>query len=219
MKSRFLPFGYAQGAELQKLEAGCVIATIDECDFAGDAAGEGAREEERGVADFELVDVAVKGSSLLNGGEDAGKVADAASGESLDGASGDGVDADVLRAEIRGEVADDGLEGSFRRAHDVVVREDLVGAIVGEGEDRAALGHERLGGAGERNQRIGADIEGDAEVFTGGLDDSVLDVWGEANGVDEDVELSVCGFELLEDGVDVGIDGDIAAEGLGAGEF
>ncbi len=36
--------------------------------------------------------------------------------------------------------------------------------------------------------------------------------------VDDDVEFAVGGFELLEDGVDVGVDGDVATEGLGAGE-
>ena len=51
------------------------------------------------------------------------------------------------------------------------------------------------------------------------LEDGVLDVGREADGVDEDVEFAVGGFELLEDGVDVGVDGDVAAEGFGAGEI
>jgi len=36
--------------------------------------------------------------------------------------------------------------------------------------------------------------------------------------VDEDVNFSVGGSELLEDTVDVGVDGDVAAEGLSSGE-
>ena len=121
-------------------------------------------------------------------------------------------------AEIGGEIADGSFERGFGDAHDVVVGKDLLGAVVGEGEDGAAFGHERLGGAGEGDEGVDADVVGDAEVFAGGVEDSVLDVWGEADGVDEDVELAVGGFELLEDGVDVGVDGDVAAEGLCAGK-
>ena len=83
-------------------------------------------EEEGGVADFGLVDVAVERGALFDGGEDLGEVADAAGGEGFDGAGGDGVDADVLWAERGGEVADGGFERGLGDTHDVVVGEDLV---------------------------------------------------------------------------------------------
>src|SRR6185503_18496119 len=50
------------------------------------------------------------------------------------------------------------------------------------------------------------------------MEDIVLNIWREADGVDENVELAVGGLELLEDVVDVGIDGDVALEGAGAGQ-
>src|ERR1700733_9726622 len=106
---------------IMALETGGVVAAVYEGDFAGDSAGEVAGEEEGGVADFELIYVAVERGTLLDCGEDAGEVADAAGGEGLDGASGDGVDADLLRAEVGGEVADDGLKRGLGGAHDVVV--------------------------------------------------------------------------------------------------
>jgi hypothetical protein len=200
-------------------EAGDVIAAVDKGDFAGDAAGQVAGEEEGGVADLESVDVAMERAAFFDGVEDLAEVADASGGEGFDWACGDGVDANFFCAEVGGEVADGGFQSGFCDAHDVVVGEDLFSAVVGEGEDGAALGHEWLCAAGEGDEGVDADVVGDAEVVALGVEDVVLDVGSEADGVDEDVDLSIGGFELLEDGVDVGVDGDVAAEGFGAGEI
>ena len=130
------------------LEAGGVEAAVYKGDFAGDAAGKVAREEHGCVAHFELIYVAVERGALFDCGKDAGEVADPASGQSLDGACGDGVDSDLLRAEVGGEVADRGFETGFGYAHDVVVGKDLLGAVVGESENRATFGHEGLSCSG-----------------------------------------------------------------------
>ena len=70
------------------LDAGDVEAAVDEGDLSGDGAGEGGAEEEGGVADFGLLDVAVEGGAFGDGVEDAAEVADAAGGEGFDGAGG-----------------------------------------------------------------------------------------------------------------------------------
>ena len=57
----------------------------------------------------------------------------------------DRVDADALRPELGGEVADGGLERGLGDAHDVVVLHHLLGAVIGHGEERAAVLHQRLG--------------------------------------------------------------------------
>ena len=135
-----------------------------------------------------------------------------------------GVDADVLLAELGGKVTDGGFKGGLGGAHDVVVGEDLVGAEVGEGEDAAAIGHEGGGGAGEGDERVDADVMRNAEVFTLGVENGVLDVGREADGVDEDVDGAVGGFELGEDGFDLVVVGYVALEGscgltLGGGKL
>ena len=60
---------------------GDVEPAVDEGDLAGDAAGEGRAEEEGGVADFDLLDIAVQRSACGDGGQDLAEVPDAAGGE------------------------------------------------------------------------------------------------------------------------------------------
>src|SRR5260370_14790319 len=79
-------------------------------------------------------------------------------------------------------MADGGFEAGLGDAHDVVVGEDLGGAVVGEGEDGAAFGHERDGGAADGDERVDADVVGDAEVFAGGEEEVVFDGVGGGEG-------------------------------------
>ncbi len=62
---------------------------------------------------------------------------------------------------------------------------------------------------------------GDAEVFAGGEEEVVFDCFGrgEGNSVHEDVEGAVGLFERGEEGVNLGIDGDVTLVGLGVLEF
>src|SRR5665213_1102446 len=103
-------------------------------------------------------------SAFGDGVENLSEVADTAGGEGLDGAGGDGVDANVFGAEGGGEVAHCGLKRGLGHAHDVVVGEDFLRAVVGEGEDGAAFGHQWRGGAGDRDPPVDADVVRDAEV-------------------------------------------------------
>ena len=147
------------------------------------------------------------------------EVADAAGGEGLDGAGGDGVDADVLVAEAVGEIADGGLEGRLGQGHDVVVGDDLFCGVEAEGHDAAALGHEGRGGAADGDERVDADVHGDAEALAGGVDEVAAQLvgGGEGDGVDEDVDLAVLLLDGGEDGFDLGVVGDVALEAAGAG--
>ena len=100
---------------------------------------------------------------------------------------------------VSGEVAYGGFERGLGDAHDVVVGEDLFGAVVGEGEDGTAFGHERGGGAGDGDERVDADVVGDAEVLAGGQQEVVFEcVGGEADGVDEDVDRREASANLRE---------------------
>src|SRR3712207_8437038 len=88
---------------LPTLESHDVEAAVHVEDFAGDAGGERAEEEEGGVADLARLDVAAQGGALGVVAQHHAQVADAARGERVDRAGADGVDADVLPAEVGGE--------------------------------------------------------------------------------------------------------------------
>ena len=194
------------------LDACGVEAAIDEGDFAGYAGGESAREEKSGVSDFPLLDVAVKGGSFSDAVEDGIEVADAAGGEGLDGTGGDSIDADLFGAEFEGEITDEGFKRGFSNTHDVVVGEDLFGAVIGESEKRTALGHKRKGGAGYRDERVDADVVSYSEIPTGGFEDGVFDVGSEADGMDDGVNRRKGYLDIGKGGVDLGILGDIALD-------
>src|SRR6185312_12570389 len=124
---------------------------------------------------------------------------DAARGQRADGAGGDGVDADVFRAEIPCQVADGGFQRRLGQRHHVVIGDDLFRGVIGERHDAAAVGHERDGGAADGDERIDADLMRDAETFAAGVDECASEVFGGrvGHGVYEDVELPV---SLLEGG-------------------
>src|SRR3712207_9473820 len=89
---------------LPTLESHDVVAAVHVEDFAGDAGGERAEEEERGVADLARLDVAAQRRALCVVAQHDVHVADAARGERVQGAGADGVDAYVPGAEDRKSV-------------------------------------------------------------------------------------------------------------------
>ena len=99
--------------------------------------------------------------------------------------------------------------------------DDFLGSVVAEGHDAAAFGHERHGGAGDGDERVDADVVGDAEAFAAGVDELAAQVLGGrvGDGVDEDVELAVLLLEGGEEGFDLLVVGDVALEAAGAGEL
>ena len=84
--------------------------------------------------------------------EDVAEVADAGRGQRLDRAGRDGVDADVLDAEIGGEIAHGRFERRLGDAHDVVMRHPLLGAVIGQRQHRAAIRHQLLGALRDRGR-------------------------------------------------------------------
>ena len=86
----------------------------------------------------------------------------------------DRVHAHAARAELVGEVAHAGLERGLGDGHHVVPREHPLARHVGERDHRAALVHQRLGGAGHRDHRVRRDVERGRERLARGLDEAVL---------------------------------------------
>src|SRR5690606_1883108 len=86
----------------------------------------------------------------------------------------DGVDPNVLRAQVGRQVAHAALQGRLGGAHHVVVAEDPGGTQVRQGDDAAAAGHQGAGGAGHGDQRVGADVVGQGKALAGGVDETSL---------------------------------------------
>src|SRR6266568_7774714 len=139
------------------LHADDVVAGIDVMDLAGDPAREVGEEVDRGVANLLDGDAAPERRIVLVPLENVAEVADACRCERLDRPRGDGIDTDVLRAEISGEVAHRGFERGLGDAHHVVVRHPFLGAVIGEREQCAAPRHQLLGALSDGGERIAAD--------------------------------------------------------------
>src|ERR1035437_1711262 len=196
-KSQSNPPAQGNWPRLRWVERHDVIAAIDVHDFSGDGAGEVAGQKQGRAANFQLVHIAAERGAVGMGLEHVAEIADAARGESLDRAGGNGVDANVAGAEVPGEIADRGFESGLGHGHDVVVGDDLFGGIEAERKDAAALGHERRGGASDGNERIDADVMGDAESLAAGVNELAAQLRGrrKGHGVDEDIQLAVLIFE------------------------
>ena len=82
---------------------------------------------------------------------------DARSRAGLDGACLDGIHPDALWAELMGEIAYGCFESSLYRTHDVVVIDDLFGAIIAEPHEAAAFVQERLGEFCHADERMTGD--------------------------------------------------------------
>ena len=109
------------------------------------------------------------------------------------GPGADRVDPDAVRPEVGGEVADRRLERGLGDAHHVVVGDDLLGAVVGQRDDRRAAAEQRPRLARERDQRVGRDVERQREPVARRVDELALEVLAlrVRQRVDEDVERVV----------------------------
>ena len=130
----------------------------------------------------------------------------------LDRARRNGVDADVLGAEIGREIAHRGLERGLGDAHDIVVRHPFLGAVIGERQKRTAFGHELFGPLRDGREGIAGDQERFGEVRLGRLDIAAgeLVLVGEGDAMDDEVERAPELPHFVEDGVDGRAVGDVA---------
>src|SRR5690606_20410946 len=116
--------------DLRRLQPDDVVAAIHVQDLARHTGAQVAAQEHRGPGDVLLRDVAAQRRLLRHEAEDVLEAAHRRGGERLHGARADGVDADALRPEVRGEVAYARLEGGLGYPHHVVAGHDLLRAVV-----------------------------------------------------------------------------------------
>ena len=123
-----------------------------------------------------------------------------------------------LLAEVGGQIAHARLQRRLRHAHHVVVRHDLLGAVVGERQHRAARAHQLLGALRQRRERVAGDQHGLREVLLGGVDVAAVELGlvGEGDGVHQEVELAPLPAELGEHGIHRG--GSVTSQGSTSSE-
>src|SRR5262245_49085011 len=131
-----------------------VIAGVDMNNFAGHGSPEVRQQEERGISHFLYGHHPPKRRVVFVPPQNIAEVADPGGRQGLDRSGRYGIDPDILLAEIGREIANRGLERRLGNAHDVVMRHPFLGAIIGQGEDRAASAHQALGALCHRGQAV-----------------------------------------------------------------
>ena len=119
------------------------------------------------------------------------------------------------------QVAHAGLQRGFGHAHHVVAQHHFLGTDIAQGDDAAAFGHQRRGAARQRDQRIHADVMGDAEALAAGEQEVVLEILGRSKGnrVNQRMNLAVVALaDLLEDPGDLLVLAHVALEALRSGQ-
>jgi hypothetical protein len=187
-------------------------AGVEDVALAGDAGGVVGGEEEGEAGDLFGDEEALEGLAGEDLGDVFGGVPELVLAWGLDGAGKDGVDADVVRAELVGEGAGEADEGGLGG--------DVDGKARGRDDpgdrthinDGAALALLHAGKNGLGDEELVLEVEGEGAVPGGGgyVFGGVAGVV--AGVVDEDVESGVGGEEGGEGAVEGGLVGEVAGE-------
>ena len=153
--------------------------------------------------------------------QDIAEVADAGGRQRLDRPRRNRVDADILLAEIGGEIAHARLQRRLRHAHHVIMRHPFLGAVIGQRQDRAAVDQELLGALRDRGQRIAADQHGLGEIVRCGVDIAAVELVlvGKRDRVHHEIDLAPFLLHHIEGRVDGRRLGDVAMADHDAVEF
>ena len=189
--------------------------------LAGDGTRQIREQIHRAVADFLCSHGAAHRRVVFVPLQNVAEIADAGRRQCLDRPRRNRVDANILLAEIGREIAHARLQRRLRNAHHVVMRHPFLGAVIGQRQDRAAVGQKLFGALRDRGQRVAADQHGLGKIIGGGFEIAAVELIlvGEGDRVHHEVDLAPFLPEHAEYGVDGrGID-DIAMAEQDAVEF
>ncbi len=106
------------------------------------------------------------------------------------------------------------------------MRDDLLRSVITHGDNAAAAGHERRGAPGQGDQRVGADVQGDAVGLAAGVDKFAFQrlARSESDRVEKQMKFAEFPGGLRKNGSDFLVLGDIAGQNQsvgaeGGGEF
>src|SRR3989441_4519809 len=182
-------------------------AAVDEDGIAGYRTREVARQKHSNIADLLLGHISAEGRRLL------GQIAQFADAlrriarQRLSWARRDRVRSDLTGSELRGQVTDLRLESGLRDRHHVVAGDDPVDGVIGHGEDAAAPGgrEERGGMAGDGDQRVRADVQGEGVAAAGNLWERAREILagGKRDAVRDGVQAAPAVLQAGKDGLDL----------------
>ena len=86
------------------------------------------------------------------------------------------MDADALGPELVGEVPHRRFQRGLDRAHQIIVRDNLLGAVVAHRDQHAALGHQRLGELRHAHEGMAGDVHGGEESLDRAVDEPALEI-------------------------------------------
>jgi hypothetical protein len=109
-----------------------MVAAVHMHDLAGDAAGPVGQQEDASLADFLDTDRAPERRIVLVPFQDIAEIADAGGRQRLDRPGRNGVDANLARTKIYRQRPHAGFQRGLGDTHDVVMRHDLFGAVIGQ---------------------------------------------------------------------------------------
>ena len=158
---------------------------------------------------------------LFHAGEDVLQAGDGGSGQGLDGAGAQGIDAHALFAQVVGQVAHGGFQSGLGHAHDVVAGDDLGGTVVGHGQHRRTVMQQGFESAADAGEGVGGDVQGQMETGARRIQETAAQVFtvGKGHGVDQDVHLAPLFLDQVGRGLDLGVVGHVTLEGELASQF
>ena len=147
-------------------------------------------------------------------GEHVTRVADAGAGQRPDRPGRDRIDADGARTEVHRQIAHRRFQRRLGRTHGVVVRHRALAAVIGQGQHRAAVRHQRSRALRRLGEGEARDQHGAQKIVAGGVGVAAgeLRLVGEGHGVDEEIERPPGPLELGENGIDRGDVLDVARQ-------
>src|SRR6266481_9881988 len=126
-----------------RLHANYLVTAIDINDLAGGGCGSIAGEENSRGAQLGRIATAFQWCAFLIMFKHRAEPADAPGGERLHRPRRNAVYPDFFWTKIVGKITRTGFEARLGHAHHIVVRHDLLRAVIGHRNDAASIGHHR----------------------------------------------------------------------------
>ena len=113
-----------------------------------------------------------------------------------DRARREGVDANAARAHFSGQIPHGAFERRLDRPHHVVMRNDFLAAVVGRGQQAAAVSHQRFGQARHADEGVARDVHRLEKALPRSVGHTACKIaLGRiGNGMKQEIELSPIAF-------------------------
>ncbi|MDT4862368.1 hypothetical protein FQZ97_970180 [compost metagenome] len=173
-------------------------------DFTGNTARKIGQQIDSRFADIIDIDGATKRRVAALIAEDCAGIANTGTSQRAHRTSRDRIDANALRTVIGSEIANHCLKCRLGNAHDIVVRDRARGTAIGQRQDRAAVLHELFCALCHFREGVGGNHHGAAEIFARGdvcVATLQFGLVGEADGVNDKIELSPFLLDFSENGI------------------